>query len=114
MTKVIGIFRHRPPMSFFMSKEWWEAEWLTEPAPRNRQALKNAWVKMWNTAGSHTPTPRPIVMSPSWDTVEYASTRLMSTCTKASTAAMMIVIPPITAIRLTLLWPILKPSKKTG
>ena len=35
VTNVIGIFRHRPPMSFFMSKEWWEPEWLTEPAPRN-------------------------------------------------------------------------------
>ena len=23
---VIGIFRHNPPMSFFMSKEWWEPE----------------------------------------------------------------------------------------
>ena len=39
-------------MSFFMSKEWWLAEWLTEPAQRNRQHLKKAWVKMWNTAGS--------------------------------------------------------------
>ena len=27
---------------------------------------------------------------------------------------MMMVIPPITAIRLTLVWPILKPSKNTG
>ena len=62
VAKVIGIFRHSPPMSFFMSKEWWEAEWLTEPAPRNRQALKKAWVKMWKTAGSHAPTPRPIIM----------------------------------------------------
>ena len=62
VTKVIGILRQRPPMSFFMSKEWCEAEWLTEPAPRNRQALKNAWVKMWNTAGSQAPTPRPIIM----------------------------------------------------
>jgi hypothetical protein len=38
----------------------------------------------------------------------------MSTCTKARTAAMMIVIPPMTAIRLTFVWPILKPSKNTG
>ena len=38
-------------MSFFMSKLWCEPEWLTEPAHRNRQHLKKAWVKMWNTAG---------------------------------------------------------------
>ena len=42
-------------MSFFMSKEWCEPEWATEPAPRNRQHLKKAWVKMWNTAGVHEP-----------------------------------------------------------
>ena len=49
-------------MSFFMSKLWCEPEWLTEPAQRNRQHLKKAWVKMWNTAGIHAPTPRPIIM----------------------------------------------------
>jgi len=27
-------------MSFFMSKEWCAPEWLTEPAPRKRSALK--------------------------------------------------------------------------
>ncbi len=47
---VIGILRQMPPMSFFMSKLWWLAVWLTEPAHRNRQHLKKAWVKMWNTA----------------------------------------------------------------
>ena len=40
VTNVIGIFLRRPPMSFFMSKEWCEPEWLTEPAPRNRQRLE--------------------------------------------------------------------------
>ena len=49
-------------MSFFMSKLWWLPLWLTEPAQRNRQHLKKAWVKMWNTAGVHAPTPRPIIM----------------------------------------------------
>ncbi len=38
----------------------------------------------------------------------------MSTCTKASAAAMMIVMPPITAIRLTLLSRIFRPWKNTG
>ena len=47
---VIGMYLRRPPMSFFMSKEWCEPEWLTEPAPRNSSALKKAWVKRWKTA----------------------------------------------------------------
>src|SRR5581483_12404553 len=49
VTYVVGMYLRRPPMSFFMSKLWWEPEWLTEPAPRNRHALKNAWVKRWKT-----------------------------------------------------------------
>ena len=49
-------------MSFFMSKLWCEPEWLTEPAPRKRPALKKAWVKMWNTAPVHAATPRPMTM----------------------------------------------------
>ena len=49
-------------MSFFMSKLWWLPVWATEPAQRNRQHLKKACVKMWNTAGIQAPTPRPIIM----------------------------------------------------
>ncbi len=49
-------------MSFFMSKLWWDPAWLTEPAPRKRSALKKAWVKRWNTAAGHAPTPRAIIM----------------------------------------------------
>ena len=59
---VIGIFLRSPPMSFFMSKEWCEPEWLTDPAHRKRHDLKKAWVKMWNTAASHAPVPRPSIM----------------------------------------------------
>ena len=59
---VCGMYLRRPPMSFFMSKEWCEPEWLTEPAPRKRSALKNAWVKRWNTAAVHAPTPSAITM----------------------------------------------------
>src|SRR6478735_8674720 len=59
---VIGMYLRRPPMSFFMSKEWCEPEWLTDPAPRKRRALKNAWVKRWNTAATHAPEPRAITM----------------------------------------------------
>ena len=60
--KVTGMCLRRPPMSFFMSKEWCDALWLTEPAHKNRHALKNAWVKMWNTAGNHAPAPSPSIM----------------------------------------------------
>ena len=59
---VMGMNLRRPPMSFFMSNEWCDALWLIEPAARKRHALKNAWVKMWNTAGSQAPAPRPIIM----------------------------------------------------
>ena len=59
---VTGIFLRKPPMSFFMSKEWWLPVWATEPAQRKRQHLKKAWVKMWKTAGTQAPTPRPIIM----------------------------------------------------
>ena len=37
---VIGMNLRSPPMSFFMSKEWCEPEWLTDPAPRKRQRLE--------------------------------------------------------------------------
>ena len=59
---VIGMNLRKPPMSFFMSNEWCDALWLMEPAPKNKHALKNAWVKMWKTAGNHAPAPRPIIM----------------------------------------------------
>ena len=59
---VIGMYLRRPPMSFFMSKQWCEPEWLIEPAPRKSSALKNAWVKRWNTAPTQAPTPRPMTM----------------------------------------------------
>ena len=59
---VIGMYLRRPPMSFFMSKEWCAPLWLTDPAPRNRSALKKAWVNRWNTAAVHAPTPRAITM----------------------------------------------------
>ena len=48
--KVIGMYLRSPPMSAFMSNEWCVPPWLTEPAPRNSSALKNACVKRWNTA----------------------------------------------------------------
>ena len=58
---VFGMYFRRPPMSSFMSKVWCTA-WLTEPEPRNRQALKKAWVKRWNSAAVQAPTPRAMTM----------------------------------------------------
>ena len=52
--------RFMPPMSFFMSKEW--TAWATEPEPRNSPALNMAWVKRWNIAAVHAPTPSAITM----------------------------------------------------
>ena len=46
--------------------------------------------------------------------VEYARTFLMSSCTNASTAPMMIVIPPISTMKLTPPAPIENPLKNTG
>ena len=51
----------RSPPILRMSKVWWAA-WLTEPAPRNRQALKMAWVKRWKTPAVQAPTPRAMTM----------------------------------------------------
>ena len=45
-------------------------EWLMDPAPMNSRALKKAWVNRWKMAPVQAPTPRPITMYPSWDTVE--------------------------------------------
>ncbi len=104
-------------MSFFMSKEWCDPEWLTDPAPRKRSALKNACVKRWKIAAVHAPTPRAMTMYPSWLIVEYARTFLMSSCTNASDAPTSTVIPPIADIQLIQLCPgppIDNPWKNTG
>ena len=47
-------------MSDFMSKLC--TAWLTDPEPRNRQALKKAWVNRWNMAAVQAPTPRAMTM----------------------------------------------------
>ena len=43
---VTGMNRRRPPISLMLFV--WTA-WMTEPAPRNSRALKNAWVNRWNS-----------------------------------------------------------------
>ena len=44
-SQVIGMRRQSPPMRR-MSCSWWSAM-MTEPAARNRSALKKAWVPRW-------------------------------------------------------------------
>ena len=55
--KVSGISSRRPPISF-MSLEW--TAWMTEPAPRNRSALKNACVKRWKNPAVRPAGPMDI------------------------------------------------------
>ena len=45
--------------------------------------------------------------------MEYASTRLMSSCTKARAAAMIIVMPAMNAIQFSPPWAMEKPSQNT-
>ncbi len=65
---VQGISLRRPPI-LVMSPEPLIA-CMTEPAHRNKPALKNAWVKRWKTPASKLLVPTPANMKPSWLTVE--------------------------------------------
>ena len=52
--------------------------WMTFPAARKSSALKSAWVAKWNIPAEYAPMPTAKIISPIWDIVEYAMTRLMS------------------------------------
>ena len=52
---VIGIFWRRPPILRMSCSP--PIAWITEPEPRNRQALKNACVIRWNMPAVYAPTP---------------------------------------------------------
>ncbi len=71
--------------------------WMTEPEPRNRQALNSACVSRWKAPAHQAPTPTPMNMKPSCDTVEYASTFLMSYWNRPIDAANSAVITPTSA-----------------
>ena len=49
-----------------MSCTWWQP-WITEPAERNKHALKKAWVTMWNRPAISPRPPQPMAatMKPS-------------------------------------------------
>ena len=70
---------------------------ITDPAQRNRPALKNACVTRWKTPPSKFPVPTPANMKPSWLTVEYASTFLKSFWAKPMMAANSAVAAPTRA-----------------
>ncbi len=57
---VMGMCLRRPPMkrmSCARASSWMRAcmAWMTLPAPRKRQALKNAWVKTWKKPAANAP-----------------------------------------------------------
>src|SRR5690242_14671385 len=67
--RVSGRYGARPPMlrmSWLFSVSWMRAciAWITEPAPRKRQALKKACVKTWKKPAEKAPTPTPMNMKP--------------------------------------------------
>ena len=70
---------------------------MTEPAPRNRHALKNACVPRWKIAATQLPVPAATNMKPSCLTVEYASTFFRSVCANAMNAAASAVSRPTVA-----------------
>jgi hypothetical protein len=70
---------------------------MTAPLPRKSSALKNACVNRWKMPAPYAPTPMARNMYPSWLTVEYASTRLMSFWTMPMVPANSAVAAPITA-----------------
>ena len=53
---VRGIFFARPPMRRMSCSP--PIAWITEPAPRKRQALKKACVVTWNMPSVKAPTPQ--------------------------------------------------------
>jgi len=56
---VIGIFFLSPPMS---RMSWLWTACITDPDPRKRQALKQAWVIRWKSPAVKPPTPSAITM----------------------------------------------------
>jgi len=59
VTKVMGIFLRRPPMSVI---SWLCTAWITEPAVRKSRPLNMAWVVRWNMALAESPAPSDMTM----------------------------------------------------
>ena len=55
---VIGMKAFKPPILRMSCSSC--MPWMTEPEPRNKQALKKAWVMRWKMAATKAPdAPRP-------------------------------------------------------
>ena len=60
VSQVTGMYLRKPPM---LRMSWsWCMPMMTEPAPRNSKALKNACVIRWNTATEYAEAPKATVM----------------------------------------------------
>ena len=55
VTTVIGMNLRSPPIRRMSCSSC--MPWITEPAPRNSSALKNACVTMWKMAATYAPEP---------------------------------------------------------
>jgi hypothetical protein len=96
--KVIGILERSPPIS---SRLFVWTACMTEPAARNRSALKMLWLRTWKVPPSKPVSEamaRAANIRASWLMVEYATTRFMSFETSPMVAAKKAVKPAIIAI----------------
>ena len=87
--------RFATPDSLRMSRV--PVERSTMPTTRNRAALNSAWEMIMATPAiiaERVPSPHMAIRKPSWLTVPYASSSLMSYCRRARQAPMIIVIAP--------------------
>src|SRR6185369_9153601 len=90
----MGMYLRSPPI-LRMSCSWCRAM-MTEPAPRKSTALKKACVIRWKMAAEYADAPSATVMYPSCESVEYATTRLMSFWMMPRNPMKRAVIAPIT------------------
>ena len=73
--------------------------WSMMPAAMNSEALKVAWLRMWNSAATTAigvDRPNSIVIRPRWEIVEYASRPFRSCWKIAYQAPTSRVIAPTT------------------
>src|SRR2546427_553131 len=95
VVRVDGRYFRSPPILWMSCSPC--SPWMTAPDPRNRHALKKACVTRCMVPAKNAPTPTPMNMNPSCETVEYASTFLMSFCEVAISADQSAVSTPTTA-----------------
>ena len=87
----------QPPI--FLISCSFDKPWITEPAPKNKSALKNACVVKWNIAAGYADKPTAKNIYPNWEQVEYAITLFISNWVKAIVDANKAVKAPINVIK---------------